>query len=203
MTTCTSARIEAWQAKLLCRRYLTARFDSVSIRATDVEGIPGNFTVVWGLGCLSDGALELLGAWPVSTADPDSWMRVANDLSARGLERVTYLWANEPFPAVTRLSELLTQFAPFLPMPTRRRSAFRKLDDAAHRLRRRLGRSVARHGLFSGPQDVATFVAETLRRAENDLDAVEPRTSSPSRAAQRIGSPISIQRPRTTETSRR
>jgi hypothetical protein len=87
-----------------------------------------------------------------------------------------HLFANEPFPAVTGWSDLLTQFGPFLLMPPRRRSVFRNFDDAAQRLQRRVERSVARHGLFSGPQDAASFVAETLMRAENGLDAVEPLT---------------------------
>ncbi len=89
MTTCTLARIEAWQAKLLCRRYLTARFDSVSMRAAGVAGTP-NFTVVWALGSLSDGTYELLGSWPVSTADTDSWIRVRDDLR-EGLNKCMFL----------------------------------------------------------------------------------------------------------------
>lgn len=184
MTTCTLARIEAWQAKLLCRRYLTARFDSVSMRAAGVADAP-SFTVVWALGSLSDGTYELLGSWPVSTADKDSWIRVTDDLSARGLERITHLLADEPFLAVTGWSDHLTQFGPFVPKSPRRRSVFRNFDDAARRLQRRVERSVARHGLFSGPEDAASFVAETLLRAENGLNAAEPLTSLSRRFAHR------------------
>lgn len=176
MTTCTLAQIEAWQAKLLCRRYLTARFDSVSMRATGVASAP-NFIVVWALGSLSDGTYELLGFWPISTADTDSWIRVTDDLSARGLERITHLFADEPFPAATGWSDVLTQFGPFLRVPPRRRSVFRDFDDTAKRLQRGVERSLARHGLFSGPQDAESLVAEALMRAENGLDAAEPLTS--------------------------
>jgi len=176
VTTRTFARNEGWQAKLLCRRYLAARFDAVSIRATDVEGIPDNPTVVWAIGFLPDGTHELLGAWPVSSTDPASWIRVIDDLSARGLERVNHLWADEPFPAAIGWSDFVSQFGPFRQMSPRRRRVFRKFNEVGQSLRRRLGRAVARHGLFSGPQDVASFVVEALMRASNDLHAIEPLT---------------------------
>jgi hypothetical protein len=183
VTTCTLARIEAWQAKLLCCRYLTVRFDSVSMCQAGVAATPG-FTAVWALGSLSDGTCELLGSWPVSTADTDSWIRVRDDLSARGVERITYLNANGLFHAGSAWSGFLTQFG--LPVPARRRRVFRKFDETAQRLGRRVERSVTRRGLFSGPRDAASFVAETLMRAEGALNAAEPLPAKSSRSAHRV-----------------
>lgn len=194
MTTSTTlARTEAWQAKLLCHRYSTARFDSVPIRADGVAGTV-DFTVVWALGCLPDGTYDLLGSWPVVAADANSWIRVADDLGARGLERITHLVANESFFEATGGPGFLTGFGPFLPMPARRRRALLDLDGSARRLQRRLERSVARNGLFSGPQDAASFVARRLMRAENGLDAVETVTSpaKPFRSASRASDPHSV-----------
>ena len=169
MTTSTLAQIEAWQAKLLCRRYFTVRFDSASIRATGAAGFR-DFRVVWALGSLSDGTCELLGSWPFSISQSNSWIRVADDLGARGLERITHVFASEGLSGMTGWSDVLTRFDPVLALPSRHRRALRRVDDTAQRLRRRVERSVARQGLFSDSHDAAAFVARTLMRAENGLE---------------------------------
>lgn len=177
MTTWTFARITSLQAKLLCRRYFTVRFDSASMRAKGIVGTR-DFTVVWALGSLSDGTRELLGSWRFPASQSNPWIRVADDLRARGLERIAHLFADESLSGVTGWSDLLTQFGPALPMLPRHGRAFRSFDEAAQRVRRRVERSVARQNPFSCAQDAAAFVARTLMRAENDLADGGSLTSS-------------------------
>lgn len=180
-------------SSLLCRRYLLV----VPVDAlVPVDGVVGSRTSVvrWGIGALSDGQLEFLGAWSEPDSDADFWQMFANDLSDRGVEGIRFLVASDPtctelamgtsFPDVKLLclaadslrqgegrgAVVSVQFALLSALAPRHRHIFRQTLDAANNWGLCLSRAADRHGCFSSVAAARAFAAVTLARAERDYD---------------------------------
>lgn len=176
----------------LCRRYWLVVIVEASMSALESERVRDRVLHL-GFGALPGGQQEILGAWP----DPDSqvtvWQTIANDLKVRGVERIRFVGGSDPasiqaamrtsYPGVTvlpALAELLHQREGGLPAtleqlesrfawPPRQSRILRNAVDAANQWSRHLNRAVARHGCFSCPAAVTSFVVDRLTRAERDL----------------------------------
>ena len=78
-----------WQSRPLCESYLLVIHESIPIQLLERRLVRDQI-VFWALGVLADGAYEVLGVWPALT--PDGWcaQEVADDLKARGVERIRF-----------------------------------------------------------------------------------------------------------------
>jgi hypothetical protein len=189
--------------RLLCRRYLLVVQAEASLSLNRVVGSRES-VVRWGIGALSDGQLEFLGAWSEPDPGADFWQVIANDLSDRGVEGIGFLVVSDPtrtelamrtsFPGVKVLclaadslrqgegggALVSVQFASLSNLDPRHRHIFRRTLDAANKWGLCLSRAVGRHGCFSSVAAARAFAADTLARAERDYDMLDGRAGAES-----------------------
>ena len=79
--------IAAWQARPLEPVYPLVFFDALRVKVRD-EGLVRNKAVHIALGVRADGAKEILGLWLEQNEGAKFWLRVMNELRARGVEDV-------------------------------------------------------------------------------------------------------------------
>jgi len=166
MTAGELSRVEVWQAKLLCCRYLFAQFEVASVQGHNPSGCPDDSTVAWAVGQLRDGTYEPLGVWPISTIGSPPWDAVVDDLAARGLERIEHLGVHKTCQAVAGGSAVLTRLGSSAGIPPRFRGKARKFDSVTADLRVAVNRIVARRSHI-GPKNTALCVAKLLMRTES------------------------------------
>lgn len=80
-------------AMSLCRSYFSAYFDEQRADLLAANGASHELTVIWGVGVLSDGDWEVLGAWPGAAAGPLFWRGVWSDLDSRGVDKISLVCA--------------------------------------------------------------------------------------------------------------
>jgi hypothetical protein len=180
-------------SRLLCSRYSFALLVDASLSVNRAVGSRES-VVRWGIGALSDGQLEFLGAWPEPDPGADFWQSIASDLGDRGVEGIRFLVASDPtctelamrtsFPDVKVLclatdslrqgvgggAVVSVQFALLSTLAPRHRHIFRRTLDAANKWGLCLSRAVGRHGCFSSVAAARAFASDTLARAERDYD---------------------------------
>lgn len=99
----------------LCRKYLLAVFQDVHMKVgQEGEGVR-SCAMRWGLGALSDGQLELLGAWHRGEAEESLSARVSKDLQLRGVEEVRFIAGLESSTGFERAARVLCLDADVLP----------------------------------------------------------------------------------------
>jgi putative transposase len=79
--------IAAWQARPLEPVYPLVFFDALRVKIRD-EGLVRNKAVHIALGVRADGTKEILGLWLEQNEGAKFWLRVMNELRARGVEDV-------------------------------------------------------------------------------------------------------------------
>lgn len=191
-------------SSLLCRRYLVVLLVDVP---TSVNGVRER-VVRWGIGALSSGELEFLGAWPGADSGADCSQAITDDLSIRGVEDIQFLAGSDPgcidmairksfprvkvLPAATDfaregeggLAGFSAHFASTSAVAPQHCRIARLAVDAANQWALRLNRALARQGSFSSLAAATAFVRETIIRAERDYSALGPKTATvPVRAA--------------------
>ena len=90
ISTVTDAVLEeiaAWQARPLEATYPLVFFDALRIKVRD-EGLVRNKAVHIALGVRADGSKEILGLWLEQNEGAKFWLRVMNELKARGVEDI-------------------------------------------------------------------------------------------------------------------
>lgn len=101
-----------WAGRPLCRRYVVARFNTLSVQVS-VRSDPQNLAVRWASGYLRDLESEIMGVWActmpaivpvgvVAAGDPpwtdpasQTWCDALVDLRRRGVERVQFVIGDE------------------------------------------------------------------------------------------------------------
>ena len=86
-------RLEA-QSLPLCRRYVWVRFDAVEMYVWEARR-QQVLQVHWALGGLADGQCELLGAWQQDSLPSMNWQVVFDELEARGVERIRFVFLSK------------------------------------------------------------------------------------------------------------
>ncbi len=76
--------VAEWQNRPLDACYPLVFFDAIRVKIRD-EGFVRNKAIYIALGILPDGTKEILGLWIEQTEGAKFWMRVMNELKARGL----------------------------------------------------------------------------------------------------------------------
>ena len=76
--------VAEWQNRPLDACYPLVFFDAIRVKIRD-EGFVRNKAIYIALGILPDGTKEILGLWIEQTEGARFWMRVMNELKARGL----------------------------------------------------------------------------------------------------------------------
>lgn len=79
--------VKAWQARPLDALYPVIFFDCLRVKIRD-EGVVRNKAVYLALGVRLDGCKEILGLWIEQTEGAKFWLRVMNELKARGLQDI-------------------------------------------------------------------------------------------------------------------
>ena len=90
ISTVTDAVLETvaeWQNRPLETSYPLVFFDAIRVRIRD-EGLVRNKAVYLALGVAVDGTKDILGLWIETTEGAKFWLKVMNDLKARGVEDI-------------------------------------------------------------------------------------------------------------------
>ena len=92
ISTVTDAVLETvaeWQNRPLETSYPLVFFDAIRVKIRD-EGLVRNKAVYLALGVAADGTKDILGLWIETTEGAKFWLKVMNDLKARGVEDILY-----------------------------------------------------------------------------------------------------------------
>ena len=81
------AEVMAWQARPLESMYPVVFFDALRVKIRE-DGVVRNKAVYLALGVLRDGTRDILGLWIENTEGAKFWLKVFNDLRARGVNDV-------------------------------------------------------------------------------------------------------------------
>lgn len=81
------AEVAAWQARPLDAMYPVVFFDALRVKIRE-DAVVRNKAVYLALGVRDDGTRDILGLWIESTEGAKFWMKVFNDLKARGVEDI-------------------------------------------------------------------------------------------------------------------
>ena len=84
VTSAVLEEVAEWQNRPLDASYPLVFFDAIRVKIRD-EGFVRNKAVYIALGILPDGAKDILGLWIEQTEGAKFWLRVVNELKARGL----------------------------------------------------------------------------------------------------------------------
>src|SRR5277367_5344404 len=90
ISTVTDAVLETvaeWQNRPLETSYPLVFFDAIRVKIRD-EGLVRNKAVYLALGVAADGTKDILGLWIETTEGAKFWLKVMNDLKARGAEDI-------------------------------------------------------------------------------------------------------------------
>jgi putative transposase len=87
VTEAVMAEVLEWQSRPLERLYPVVFFDALRVKIRD-EGVVRNKAIYLALGVLPDGSRDVLGLWIEQTEGAKFWMKVVNDLKARGVEDI-------------------------------------------------------------------------------------------------------------------
>ena len=80
--------VRAWQSRPLESTYAIVYFDALRVKIRD-EGLVRNKAVYLAIGVRCSGHKEILGLWIEQTEGAKFWLRVMNDLKARGVQRIS------------------------------------------------------------------------------------------------------------------
>ena len=83
ITDAVLAEVTAWQARPLEPMYPVVFFDALRVKIRE-EGVVRNKAIYLALGIRPDGSREILGLWIENTEGAKFWMKVFNDMKARG-----------------------------------------------------------------------------------------------------------------------
>ena len=84
VTDAVMAEVVAWQARPLEPLYPVVFFDALRVKIRE-EAVVRNKAIYLALGVLPDGTREILGLWIENTEGAKFWLKVFNDLKARGV----------------------------------------------------------------------------------------------------------------------
>src|ERR1700749_3156369 len=90
ISTVTDAVLETvaeWQNRPLETSYPLVFFDAIRVKIRD-EGLVRNKAVYLALGVAADGTKDILGLWIETTEGAKFWLKVMNELKARGVEDI-------------------------------------------------------------------------------------------------------------------
>ena len=85
VTDAVIAEVKAWQARPLDPIYPVIFFDALRVKIRD-EGAVRNKAVYLAIGIRMDGTKEILGLWIEQSEGAKFWLRVMNELKARGIK---------------------------------------------------------------------------------------------------------------------
>ena len=81
------SEVAAWQSRRLEPMYPVAFFDALRVKIRE-DAFVRNKAVYLALGILLDGTRDILGLWIENTEGAKFWMKVFNDLKARGVNDI-------------------------------------------------------------------------------------------------------------------
>ena len=87
VTDAVMAEVGAWQARPLEPMYPVAFFDALRVKIRE-EAVVRNKAMYLALGVMRDGTRDILGIWIENTEGAKFWMRVFNELKARGVRDI-------------------------------------------------------------------------------------------------------------------
>jgi putative transposase len=90
ISTVTDAVLETvaeWQNRPLETSYPLVFFDAIRVKIRD-EGLVRNKAVYLALGVAADGTKDILGLWIETSEGAKFWLKVMNELKARGVEDI-------------------------------------------------------------------------------------------------------------------
>ena len=178
--------VARWLSRPLCCKYVAVVFRTVSIPNEVVQARPRTF-IRWGLGYLTGGESEILGAW--KTLDPalDVPHPVFAELHERGVESFQVLASRDAAEEVSVLlrdvpgsgdcgehiitlqGRSLSESEAMRSLRPATRRAVLAADEVVEGINRRLKSALARRGAFLGDAEAMVFVADFLARADRRL----------------------------------
>ena len=87
VTEAVMAEVTAWQARPLEPMYPVIFFDALRVKIRE-DAVVHNKAIYLALGVLPDGTRDILGLWIEGTEGAKFWLKVFNDLKARGVQDV-------------------------------------------------------------------------------------------------------------------
>jgi transposase-like protein len=90
VTDAVMAEVTAWQARPLEPLYLVVFFDAVRVKMRE-KAVVRNKAIYLALGILPDGTREILGLWIENTEGAKFWLKVFNDMKARGVADILFV----------------------------------------------------------------------------------------------------------------
>lgn len=80
--------------RLLCRKYLVAHFETLSIHVQP-DGPERDYALQWAFGVLANGRSDVLGVWLNRRSGGECWKAVFDDLKIRGAESIRFVASRE------------------------------------------------------------------------------------------------------------
>lgn len=186
----------------LCRSYATAYFSQVE--ADVCAGTKSKaVVVVWALGWLTNGQLEIIGVWSARTSPIRRWNQVMTDLDRRGVEEISVGVLNKSLgvlhdgePEVPDLSWLRSERAFSFSVPDVKCKAFsrprvsnclspalcRMVKDGSlvgHGVHDHISWAVNRHGVFESESAAKLFCASKLRTSHTRWKPTQASSPAP------------------------
>ncbi|MFT7774801.1 transposase [Roseateles sp.] len=166
----------------LCRSYVSVLFNPISARVSgkaDTHPMP----MLWAIGVLYDGQPDYLGSWVASGPKDSQWLAIAEDLKARGVERIRFIigpsptemqaavtarcctgnWHCTALP-ISRMAIAPSVIDALLPG---HRPYIERVLEVATPLGARLKRALARHGSFASAAAAAALLRQSTKRYIN------------------------------------
>jgi len=172
----SSEQDSSWLTRPLCMRYALATFAVTTVRIRSADGVH-KLPVHWGIGWLSDGECEILGAWHGGFATDKAPADILDDLRDRGVERIWHAIGSSIEPLQARLAAIFPgaifdHLAD--PVFTKALAAaqgrvHQPAELLVEQIRNGLTRVIHRHGVFVSPLAALNVVACTLQQADRHL----------------------------------
>lgn len=163
----------------LCRSYVCVFFNPISARVGSEAGSRREQRL-WAIGVLYDGQPDYLGSWPACSPKDSQWLAIAENLQARGVERIRFVIGPDPTEMQAAVAAHLrsgnwhctalpasgTTVAPSViaALLPGHRPYIERAVDVATPLCTRLKRALARRGSFAGPAEVAALLRRSAER---------------------------------------
>jgi hypothetical protein len=181
----------------LCRRYQVVSFRSLLLSAVASEssiGVP----MLWAMGGLTDGSVEVFGAWMQAGREQQAWEAATEEIRHRGVEQVRVVLADDMEAANAAFPGALVVM-PDAAYPLDRSSSgalsrrqwriVDRIQQLADGIQLGVLRRLKRKAPFGSAADSLAFVEEALRRAECRVCAsADASNGAPQRTGSRVPS---------------
>lgn len=167
------------ESRPLCRSYMSVIFNALLVQMNG-EADAHSEQMLWAVGVLPDGLPDYLGSWCPAGPKDFRWRSIADDLKARGIERIRFVIGPDPLemnaaiPILYRYGGRDCTVLPALGLTAelslidslmpRHRAHIERAIEVATPLSRHIKRVMVRHGRFADAAAAAARLRQSSER---------------------------------------